>query len=172
MGVPQRRERVFFIALRNDLAEPFMEQIDMFQTAPKLELNFNEPGILFKDCRDVIGRENNISDTRKDLLKNLTEHDDCISDINERLYNKVSGFNALIIEDLKICPTITSGEQNYRRCDRLSMSDNDYKKVGSYPMDYDYNGNGVKYMVGMSVPPVMTAQIATEIYNQWNTIFK
>jgi hypothetical protein len=24
-----------------------------------------------------------------------------------------------------------------------------------------------KYLIGMSVPPVMTAQIATEIYNQW-----
>ena len=41
MGVPQKRERVFFVALRNDLAEPFMEQIDMFQRAPKLKLNFN-----------------------------------------------------------------------------------------------------------------------------------
>lgn len=42
MGVPQRRKRVFFIALRNDLAEPFMEDVDMFQTAPKLDLDFNE----------------------------------------------------------------------------------------------------------------------------------
>ena len=24
-----------------------------------------------------------------------------------------------------------------------------------------------RYLIGMSVPPVMTAQIATEIYNQW-----
>ena len=30
MGVPQRRERVFFIALRKDLAESFLYQKDMF----------------------------------------------------------------------------------------------------------------------------------------------
>ena len=42
MGVPQRRERVFFIALRKDLAEPFLYQQDMFTVNPKLELNFNE----------------------------------------------------------------------------------------------------------------------------------
>jgi hypothetical protein len=28
---------------------------------------------------------------------------------------------------------------------------------------------GPKYMIGMSVPPVMVAQIATEISNQWLT---
>ena len=41
MGVPQRRERVFFICLRKDLAEPFLYSKDMFTTIPKLELNFN-----------------------------------------------------------------------------------------------------------------------------------
>ena len=47
MGVPQRRERVFFIALRKDLATPFMEQVDMFTVLPKLNLDFNEPQINF-----------------------------------------------------------------------------------------------------------------------------
>ena len=49
MGEPQRRERVFFICLRKDLAEPFLYQQDMFTVNPKLELNFNEPEIPFKD---------------------------------------------------------------------------------------------------------------------------
>lgn len=38
---------------------------------------------------------------------------------------------------------------------------------GSYAMDYNFVKNNPKYLIGMSVPPVMTAQIATEIYNQW-----
>ena len=42
MGVPQRRERVFFICLRKDLAEPFLEYKDMFTQLPKLVLEFNE----------------------------------------------------------------------------------------------------------------------------------
>ena len=52
MGIPQRRERVFFIALRNDLADPFMEQIDMFQSVPKLKMEFNESVIKFKEISD------------------------------------------------------------------------------------------------------------------------
>lgn len=167
MGVPQRRERVFFIALRKDLSKPFMEFVDMFQQAPKLELNFNEPGILFKNVRDNIGDESKVSDLRKELLSKMIDSDKCISDINERLFSKVSGFNALIIPDDEICPTITSGETNYRKYDKLSLTKSDYQKCGSYPMDYNFNNNDPKYMIGMSVPPIMTAQIATEIYNQW-----
>jgi len=34
-------------------------------------------------------------------------------------------------------------------------------------MDYNFKGVSVKYLIGMSVPPIMMAQIATEIYNQW-----
>lgn len=48
MGVPQRRERVFFICLRKDLAKPFLYQKDMFTEVPKLELDFNEPEIIFE----------------------------------------------------------------------------------------------------------------------------
>ena len=36
MGVPQRRERVFFLGIRKDLADPFLDQIDMFTLAPTL----------------------------------------------------------------------------------------------------------------------------------------
>ena len=38
---------------------------------------------------------------------------------------------------------------------------------GSYAMDYDFKTNNPKYLVGMSVPPVMTAQIAKQVYEQW-----
>jgi DNA (cytosine-5)-methyltransferase 1 len=39
--------------------------------------------------------------------------------------------------------------------------------AGTYPLDYNFKKIEPKYLIGMSVPPVMTAQIATEIYNQW-----
>jgi DNA (cytosine-5)-methyltransferase 1 len=41
------------------------------------------------------------------------------------------------------------------------------KMIGSYPLDYNFKNIDANYLIGMSVPPVMTAQIATEIYNQW-----
>lgn len=39
--------------------------------------------------------------------------------------------------------------------------------IQSYPQDYKSNGMDVQYLVGMSVPPVMTAQIAHQINIQW-----
>ena len=40
-------------------------------------------------------------------------------------------------------------------------------RAGTYPQDYDFKGNGEQYLIGMSVPPVMVAQIAKQVYEQW-----
>ena len=169
MGVPQKRRRVFFIALRNDLADPFMEQVDMFQRAPKLELEFNEPEILFGDVRSETGKDYSDTDRFK-LMEHMIESDDCIADINMRLYDKNSGFNSMIRHDDKVCGTITAGEKDWRFYDKTACSDYDYIICGTFPLDYDFQSKskeGPKYMIGMSVPPVMVAQIATKIYDQW-----
>lgn len=47
MGVPQSRERVFFIGLRTDLADNFLYQKDLFTFTPKLRLKFKEREIPF-----------------------------------------------------------------------------------------------------------------------------
>ena len=43
----------------------------------------------------------------------------------------------------------------------------EFCKIGSYPLDYNFLKNKPHYLIGMSVPPVMTAQIASNIYEQW-----
>mgnify|MGYP001564851790 CR=1 FL=1 len=57
MGVPQRRERVFFVCIRKDLAAQFLVQKDMFTIEPNIELDFNSKHILFGDVFDGEGRE-------------------------------------------------------------------------------------------------------------------
>jgi DNA (cytosine-5)-methyltransferase 1 len=153
MGVPQKRERVFFICQRKDL------------NLPKLELKFNEEAILFGDVRDNIGYDSNTE--RQKLLVHRINSDNNINDINQRLYKKTSGFNSELVHDNKVKGTITSAEYDYRFFDGLMCTDNDYIKCGTYPLDYNFKKIEPKYLIGMSVPPVMTAQIATEIYNQW-----
>jgi DNA (cytosine-5)-methyltransferase 1 len=39
-------------------------------------------------------------------------------------------------------------------------------QVGTFPIDYNFLNNPFKYMIGMSVPPVMVAQIASQLYSQ------
>lgn len=55
MGVPQKRERVFFIALRKDLAKPFLKQMNLFDILPEIKLEFNEVEIPYKQIRQTEG---------------------------------------------------------------------------------------------------------------------
>lgn len=170
MGVPQKRERVFFICLRKDLAKQFLYQKDMFKEIPKIEMEFNEPGIKFGEYREEKGIDDNETERGK-LMEFRIKSDKCCSDINERVYGKFSGFNAMIRHDDEVCGTITSGETDRRYFDGKILTENDLKRTGSFPLDYNFLSNGsksaAKYLIGMSVPPVMTAQIASNIYEQW-----
>lgn len=154
MGVPQKRERVFFIGHKKEYS------------LPKLKLEFNEVAIPFGECRSDIGSDK-ISQERKKLLSKAIKTDTNISNINERLYNKVSGFNAGIVHDEQVKGTITSTELDYRYFDKMQLSKNDYCVCGTYPLDYNFKKIEPKYLIGMSVPPVMTAQIANQIRLQW-----
>ena len=51
--------------------------------------------------------------------------------------------------------------------DKTLCSDEDFTNIQSFPQDYDYCGNNVQYVTGMSVPPNMMANIAQEVYEQW-----
>jgi DNA (cytosine-5)-methyltransferase 1 len=169
MGVPQRRERVFFIAIRNDLSSAFMEQIDMFQTAPKLELNFDEPEIPFKEI--------SIND-KTELKSEYRELYDMIKEGESVGDYKGWGFNDVKIKWDEPLQTITANQRKNSFGSGMihpkqfrKINDTEFCLAGTYPLDYVFNSgknvNFVGYLIGMSVPPVMVAQIASEIYNQW-----
>jgi len=163
MGVPQQRKRVFFIALRKDLSKKFLIQKDLFTIIPKFKLDFSEDEIAFGKIKSDFGVQKK-SERQKLILKHFIPGDRDICDINLRIHKKTSGFNAKIVYDDEVMGTITSDSEKYRASDCLHCTLDEYIKAGSYPSDYIGVSN---YLIGMSVPPVMTAQIATEIYNQW-----
>ena len=166
MGVPQRRERVFFICLRKDLAEPFLYRKDMFTEVPKLELNFNEKTILFKEIIDMQGRK--LSENMTKIWEHRKEGDKSMQQGNERLTGKSSCFSQSYLYQNKTPGTLTSHEDSQVLFDAPKYtSKNEACKIGSYPLDYDFGGKKPHYIIGMSVPPVMTAQIATKISDQW-----
>lgn len=51
MGVPQERERVFFICLRKDLAGKFLYQKNMFEEIPQIQMNFKGEKIPFSEIK-------------------------------------------------------------------------------------------------------------------------
>jgi len=172
MGVPQRRERVFFIAFRKDLAKPFLKQMDLFTICPELNLKFNEPEIIFKEIKEKnakITKENKLANSEK-IRWDLRQYgDNSLADCDMRLRGKNSFFNQSFIYENKVLQTLTATKIGWnilydepRKCSKL-----EFCLGGSYPIDYDFINNEAGYLIGMSVPPIMIAQIAKQLYEQW-----
>lgn len=166
MGVPQKRERVFFICLRKDLASQFLYQKDMFEQVPKIKMKFNEKKIIFKeidDINEIIGE----TELCPSYLKcwNLCKEGESFSTV----HHKGMLHNSSKVNRFKVLPTIAAhrdgGSYHWKYPRQLTKNENCL--AGTFPIDYDFLKLKSKYLIGMSVPPVMTAQIASEIYSQW-----
>ena len=169
MGVPQRRERVFFLAIRKDIANPFLEQIDMFHIGPKIHLKFDEPKIPFKQFREYNNYQYPVTEFYKTLWDKRVDGDSSFANINDRERGRPNtGFGTNFLYENNVCGTLTSKKDCYCLFDEPRYTtDFEAKCIGSYPQDYDFCGNKPEYLIGMSVPPIMTAQIASRIYEQW-----
>jgi site-specific DNA-cytosine methylase len=68
-------------------------------------------------------------------------------------------------------PTLTSGSSKELIDAQKKFGDftfADYKRLGSFPDDYHAKTDKIgKYMIGMSVPPKMTEQVARAVIDQW-----
>jgi DNA (cytosine-5)-methyltransferase 1 len=166
MGVPQRRERVFFIALRKDLAPKFMEYVDMFTELPKLELNFNENEIPFKEIDDI--------ETKETKVKLYPSYLKCWNECKEgdsfsTVHHKGMLHNSSKVDRNEVLPTIAAHKDggSYHWLYPRHLTDKENCLAGSYPLDYNFLKLRSKYLIGMSVPPLMTGKIAEQIYKQW-----
>lgn len=152
MNVPQSRTRIFFIANRMGF--------------PKLSIKPDQKPILYKEVATKSKPINQNTRTYWIMKNYMRPTDRSIGDINKRLKGKDSSFNSSIIRFDKVCPTIVAGGSEYRE-DICYMPDIDIISASTFPQDYDFNGNPVKYVCGMSVPPRMMEYIAKEIAKQW-----
>ena len=154
MDVPQARERVFFIANN--------------QGYPKLKLNFNGKPIKFGEVRTENGhpfKDQNCEYAR--LLSSARPGENSIGQVRKRLSIKPSGFNHVINHDTQVACCLPATGCIFRRYDVSYCTEKDFANISSFPQDYDFCGNSAQFVCGMSVPPNMTANIASEIYKQW-----
>lgn len=170
MGVPQRRERVFFYGIRKDIYTGLFS--DLFQTRPELNLQFIEPEILFSTFIDGDGRE--LSEFMREIWSHRKKGDSDMSCTNTRFRNKPNtGFGQNYLYQNRVPGTLTSHEDSQVLFDYPKYtSKKEACCIGSYPLDYNFSKSKPHYLIGMSVPPVMTAQIATRIYDQWLKVLK
>jgi DNA (cytosine-5)-methyltransferase 1 len=171
MGVPQRRERVFFIALRKDLAPKFMENVDFFTQLPKLKLEFKEKPIPFKEIYEIGNTERLLTAKALELWNDRIDTDIDLENISARNGRPNFMFNHKFLKLSKVCNTITSSDNCCLYEEPRYRSKNELCKSGSYPLDYNFLNIKTEYLIGMSVPPLMTGKIAEQIYKQWLSKF-
>lgn len=160
MGVPQKRERVFFICKRKDLK------------FPDLKLGFNQKPIPFKEIETLKTKYDikNCSDDQYKWWK--------ITPIGKPFsysHPKGSWFNSFKTSPNETLNTIAAcfrssaaGLYHYKEPRHIHIED--YILAGSYASDYVFKDSKLApYMIGMSVPPLMTYGIANQIYKQWFT---
>lgn len=170
MGLPQKRERVFFIAMRKDIADNSkLPNFDLFNPMPQLDLVFNQKEITFDKVRDSQNFENKMSNFYKKLWMQRIHSDKDFSCINGRVRNKPkTGFGTTFAKSGKVCTTLTAQKNccaDFEEGRYLSTSER--KLISSFPQDYNFIDVEPGYIMGMSVPPLMTARIASEVKKQW-----
>ncbi|WP_254051968.1 DNA cytosine methyltransferase [Capnocytophaga canimorsus] len=94
----------------------------------------------------------------------------------KRIENRDSNFNAQFIYADKVPLTLvsTDGSKMTLFDEPRKINHTEIIRCQSFPQDYDFGTNAysfIKYVLGMSVPPVMMANLVDEIYEQWKEIF-
>lgn len=140
MGMPQRRKRAFFIANR---------------LGKKINLSFNEKHVTLREISDELDTESNLTETYKKYWEQAAI---------EQPVGKFAARRKLSYDNVP--RTATATHVNYHPKYPRELNLKEQLKVSSWPEDYDFCGLKPHYIMGMSVPPVMMANVAHEIYEQ------
>lgn len=171
MGVPQKRERVFFVGLRKDLVSYVKSKwIRMGEPKlPVLNLHVGEPPIPFKEVYTPFVVDNPLYPLYQELWQHRLPTDPDFADINTRVRGKNrTGFGTNFIHMDKVCNTITTKVDCCCLYDEPRfLSNNEFTTIGTFPQDFDFCRLKPYYVVGRSVPPVMMAHISSMVYDQW-----
>jgi DNA (cytosine-5)-methyltransferase 1 len=156
-GVPQKRERVFFCAVRDDIDVPPL------QLAPKHRwISAGEA------CADV---DTGPGHSRPNDLKYwpITLPGQSYSQTKKRRGEREGCFNHVRIDGSKPSNTLPATLNTLMHWDYpRELNYGEAKRLGSFPDDYHAKSDRIgKYMIGMSVPPKMTQAVAEAVISQW-----
>jgi DNA (cytosine-5)-methyltransferase 1 len=154
MGVPQRRERTFFIARRKDL------------NLQKIEMKFNE---------NLVSVLESFNGLELDGLQ-ITEqqrhwwHKTKPGESFSKNHPKSHWFQSIKLNKDSPAPTLSAsdGAPGFYLWDKpKKISSKMLIRIQSYPDDFNFIDQKVQYVCGMSVPPYMMNRVSDQIYKQW-----
>jgi DNA (cytosine-5)-methyltransferase 1 len=151
MGVPQSRERTFFIATRDDCG------------MKKANLDFQESSPTILDAMTGLGPQQGKRPAPS--YAKMWERVNYGGRSRDLGINKA--FNFVRLDPRQPCPTLTSQPQHYLHWDECRLlSGAEITRVQSFPDDYDFMRQQPGYVCGMSVPPFMMERLSSEVARQ------
>ena len=162
-GVPQKRERVFFVAIRDDIDAPPL--------VLKPKHRWISAGEATDDVQELTKEEKDDTKPIKTQSRfwHLTIPGDTYEKASRSMTGKSSYFNEMRLAANTPSPSLSTKDINFAHwaeCRKLTYRE--WKRLGSFPDDYKAKTDKIgKYMIGMSVPPKMTEAVARAVIDQW-----
>lgn len=156
MGVPQKRHRVFFVAIRDDI-EFNLNRLDM---------TFNYEPVTYSEIKDGKTKPLNKNSKFYEIASQATEFDKSIADTRIRLGEKGSAFQTYYIRENMVMPTQGAKPDVIDLAELAYVSKETIRNSQTFPQDYDFGGDAyanVGYICGMSVPPIMIKRIVNRL---------
>jgi DNA (cytosine-5)-methyltransferase 1 len=161
-GVPQRRERVFFVAIRDDIFAPPLKLAPTHPWISAGEATSDMQELTDNEIRDTAPAPNDL----KWWSKTKPGSDYGVAAMKET--GKPTGFSIKRLSSASPSNTLPASEiiRHWSQCRSLTFRE--WKRLGSFPDDYEAKTDKIgKYMIGMSVPPKMTEVVARAVIDQW-----
>lgn len=161
-GVPQRRERVFFVAIRDDIKAPPLKLAPKHRWISAGESTIDVQQLTDTEIRDTAPAPNDL----KWWSKTKPGSDYGVAAMKET--GKPTGFSIKRLSSASPSNTLPASEiiRHWSQCRSLTFRE--WKRLGSFPDDYEAKTDKIgKYMIGMSVPPKMTEVVARAVIDQW-----
>lgn len=153
MGVPQARERTFFIAIRNDM------------DCQKVAMNFAEHVITAGEALDGVPDESQKAVWLTEHSRKLWERirpGQCFADVHP----KGSRFTEVKLDPARPAHTQLSIGQTTHFSQPRRLTGAEAIRLQTFPDDYNRLDQDMRYVCGMSVPPFMMQRVALEIGRQ------
>lgn len=153
MGVPQARERTVFVAVRKDMAE----------TIPKLRFEFTETPIPSGEALQGVAIEaEKTAGPKTAHYWHRTKPGDAFS----KAHPKGSMFNLVKLNPRRPSCTVTATCPLFHWDEPRRITQAEAIRLQSFPDDYNRLKTDMRYVCGMSVPPLMMQRIALEVGRQ------